>query len=31
MDQLTVMRSFVGLTKSRSFSQAARTLGTPAP
>jgi len=27
MDQLTVMRSFVGVTKSRSFSQAARTLG----
>jgi len=27
MDQLTVMRSFVSVTKSRSFSQAARTLG----
>ncbi len=27
MDQLTVMRSFVGVTKSRSFSQAARALG----
>ncbi len=27
MDQLTVMRSFVGVTKSHSFSQAARTLG----
>jgi DNA-binding transcriptional LysR family regulator len=27
MDQLTIMRSFVGVTKSRSFSQAARTLG----
>src|SRR6266478_5162514 len=28
MDRLTLMRSFVGVTKSRSFSQAARTLGT---
>lgn len=27
MDQLTIMRSFVGVTKSRSFSQAARQLG----
>jgi DNA-binding transcriptional LysR family regulator len=27
MDQLTIMRSFVGVTKSRSFSQAARALG----
>jgi DNA-binding transcriptional LysR family regulator len=27
MDRLTLMRSFVGVTKSRSFSQAARTLG----
>src|SRR5580658_8162777 len=27
MDQLTVMRSFVGVSKSRSFSQAARALG----
>jgi DNA-binding transcriptional LysR family regulator len=27
MDRLTIMRSFVGVTKSRSFSQAARTLG----
>jgi DNA-binding transcriptional LysR family regulator len=27
MDQLTIMRSFVGVTKSRSFSQAARSLG----
>jgi DNA-binding transcriptional LysR family regulator len=27
MDRLTVMRSFVGVTKSRSFSQAARALG----
>ncbi len=27
MDQLTIMRSFVGVTKSRSFSQAARGLG----
>jgi DNA-binding transcriptional LysR family regulator len=27
MDQLTIMRSFVAVTKSRSFSQAARTLG----
>jgi DNA-binding transcriptional LysR family regulator len=27
MDRLTLMRSFVGVTKSRSFSQAARALG----
>src|ERR1700744_1863710 len=27
MDQLTIMRSFVGVTKSKSFSQAARSLG----
>jgi DNA-binding transcriptional LysR family regulator len=27
MDRLTLMRSFVGVTKSRTFSQAARTLG----
>ena len=27
MDRLTLMRSFVGVTKSRSFSQAARGLG----
>jgi DNA-binding transcriptional LysR family regulator len=27
MDRLTIMRSFVGVTNSRSFSQAARTLG----
>jgi DNA-binding transcriptional LysR family regulator len=27
MDRLTIMRSFVGVTKSKSFSQAARTLG----
>jgi DNA-binding transcriptional LysR family regulator len=27
VDRLTIMRSFVGVTKSRSFSQAARTLG----
>jgi DNA-binding transcriptional LysR family regulator len=27
MDRLTVMRSFVGVTRSKSFSQAARTLG----
>jgi DNA-binding transcriptional LysR family regulator len=27
MDQLTIMRSFVGVTKSRSFSHAARSLG----
>ena len=27
MDRLTIMRSFVGVTKSRSFSQAARSLG----
>src|ERR1700745_2477717 len=27
LDQLTIMRSFVGVTKSRSFSQAARQLG----
>lgn len=27
MDQLTIMRSFVGVTKSRNFSQAARQLG----
>jgi DNA-binding transcriptional LysR family regulator len=30
MDRLTLMQSFVGVTKSRSFSQAARTLGIPA-
>jgi hypothetical protein len=29
MDRLVVMRSFVGVTKSQNFSQAARVLGSP--